>query len=299
MNEDQSSVLLYDETTKRRFLRLAHGQWAGKRFAVDLSVCESPLCGCANVSFVCSPQDTEIQRQDCLRFGLDVIEREVCRTDARKPTPEALALAEAVVAELQEDDWRWLYGHLVGAKQEAMEDADVTKLDAVFPPEIMAGDGSVVGYGEIFPFAHEFAFKIGVDQWLTEDQYCIKPDCECRDVVLQFLHLPDTPVGHKIQVTDEAPAVYYNYKRGTLKTAHAAVPGQPSLRQLVDAMKEANPDFDLEAEHRHLQLKTLYLKALLKAEHAAIPHEPTPPKVGRNDPCPCGSGKKYKKCCGR
>lgn len=29
---------------------------------------------------------------------------------------------------------------------------------------------------------------------------------------------------------------------------------------------------------------------------------PRPPttaqKIGRNDPCPCGSGKKYKKCCG-
>jgi uncharacterized protein len=25
---------------------------------------------------------------------------------------------------------------------------------------------------------------------------------------------------------------------------------------------------------------------------------PLRPKVGRNDPCPCGSGKKYKKCCG-
>ena len=23
------------------------------------------------------------------------------------------------------------------------------------------------------------------------------------------------------------------------------------------------------------------------------------PKVGRNDPCPCGSNKKYKNCCGR
>lgn len=22
-----------------------------------------------------------------------------------------------------------------------------------------------------------------------------------------------------------------------------------------------------------------------------------PPKIGRNDPCPCGSGKKYKACC--
>jgi len=25
----------------------------------------------------------------------------------------------------------------------------------------------------------------------------------------------------------------------------------------------------------------------------------TSPKVGRNDPCPCGSGKKFKQCCGR
>ena len=26
---------------------------------------------------------------------------------------------------------------------------------------------------------------------------------------------------------------------------------------------------------------------------------PARPAVGRNDPCPCGSGKKYKKCCGK
>lgn len=29
------------------------------------------------------------------------------------------------------------------------------------------------------------------------------------------------------------------------------------------------------------------------------PYKRKQPKVGRNDPCPCGSGKKYKKCCGR
>jgi hypothetical protein len=28
------------------------------------------------------------------------------------------------------------------------------------------------------------------------------------------------------------------------------------------------------------------------------PIENTRPKTGRNEPCPCGSGKKYKKCCG-
>lgn len=28
------------------------------------------------------------------------------------------------------------------------------------------------------------------------------------------------------------------------------------------------------------------------------PYIRSTPKIGRNDPCPCGSGKKYKKCCG-
>jgi len=30
---------------------------------------------------------------------------------------------------------------------------------------------------------------------------------------------------------------------------------------------------------------------------SAVPH-PSAPKVGRNEPCPCGSGKKHKRCCG-
>jgi len=29
------------------------------------------------------------------------------------------------------------------------------------------------------------------------------------------------------------------------------------------------------------------------------PAKRTEPKIGRNDPCPCGNGLKYKKCCGR
>jgi SEC-C motif-containing protein len=35
------------------------------------------------------------------------------------------------------------------------------------------------------------------------------------------------------------------------------------------------------------------------AELAGPPVVRESPKVGRNDPCPCGSGKKYKKCCGK
>lgn len=41
------------------------------------------------------------------------------------------------------------------------------------------------------------------------------------------------------------------------------------------------------------KLKKLYLEA--KKANTVVKG----PKIGRNDPCPCGSGKKYKKCCGR
>jgi len=34
-------------------------------------------------------------------------------------------------------------------------------------------------------------------------------------------------------------------------------------------------------------------------ESGAPPQPRQKKKVGRNDPCPCGSGKKYKKCCGK
>ena len=37
-----------------------------------------------------------------------------------------------------------------------------------------------------------------------------------------------------------------------------------------------------------------YREALYEREVAKTLQE----KVGRNDPCPCGSGKKFKKCCG-
>jgi uncharacterized protein YecA (UPF0149 family) len=43
---------------------------------------------------------------------------------------------------------------------------------------------------------------------------------------------------------------------------------------------------------------------LVSDDDAPIPDAPveqakSAETIGRNDPCPCGSGKKYKKCCGK
>lgn len=49
-----------------------------------------------------------------------------------------------------------------------------------------------------------------------------------------------------------------------------------------------------------MDLPSEELRASLLGEITAAAAGPgKPQKVGRNDPCPCGSGKKYKKCCGR
>jgi len=61
-----------------------------------------------------------------------------------------------------------------------------------------------------------------------------------------------------------------------------------------------------EAERQQLAFQHAQASALPEAEQesaqqAEAPQQPMvrdTPKVGRNDPCPCGSGKKYKQCCG-
>lgn len=66
--------------------------------------------------------------------------------------------------------------------------------------------------------------------------------------------------------------------RRKLGLLHFKIAVQEALRQLPDDAKEY---VDIEKFTQDTTVRR------------------TEPKVGRNDPCPCGSGKKYKKCCGR
>jgi preprotein translocase subunit SecA len=81
-----------------------------------------------------------------------------------------------------------------------------------------------------------------------------------------------------------------------------------SVRQidpLVVYKKEGGNYFDsLVASIQHGLVHTIYKASITKKESPAQrqPQKVAVPafkKVGRNDPCPCGSGKKYKHCCGK
>jgi hypothetical protein len=91
-----------------------------------------------------------------------------------------------------------------------------------------------------------------------------------------------------------------------------SVPGETSrgrirslLNKVDDAVGGFRPDEERLAEIALDQRLTIHGKKPVftaerdELEGEDLDEEPVPRgKVGRNDPCPCGSGKKYKKCCG-
>jgi uncharacterized protein len=69
-----------------------------------------------------------------------------------------------------------------------------------------------------------------------------------------------------------------------------------SVERFVPAGESAQDWLD--AEQRRLAERLLTLHAHFAPARAARRQRPlTSEKVGRNEPCPCGSGKKHKKCC--
>src|SRR5690606_24714997 len=72
---------------------------------------------------------------------------------------------------------------------------------------------------------------------------------------------------------------------------------EPMTREQMEEMEQRR----IEAQRRQqLELQHAQTSAMPQAEEATD-GEPARrgPRVGRNDPCPCGSGKKYKQCHGR
>jgi preprotein translocase subunit SecA len=102
------------------------------------------------------------------------------------------------------------------------------------------------------------------------------------------------------------------YKREGMKTFEAMWDSVAErVTDLIYRVEQLNEGFigstwkETEAKHESAPSTS----EIAQQQQAAIDgtqtdHKPEPirirePRVGRNDPCPCGSGKKYKHCCGR
>ncbi|MCY3758210.1 MAG: SEC-C metal-binding domain-containing protein [Acidobacteria bacterium] len=87
------------------------------------------------------------------------------------------------------------------------------------------------------------------------------------------------------------------YKKESFATFEQMMDGieEQSLRYLYLLQPVEDKDKVREMERRQRKQEMV----MGPAEEASEPRRPVVrgPKIGRNEPCPCGSGKKYKKCC--
>ena len=116
------SVLLYDPIKKTHMLEMRNGPWAGKRWSVDLGVCDNPCCGCFRIDFECIPEDaTWYPHAASACFALDAEKHSIYRDAGRKSPAISDSLAQTVVDELADAGWKYLYEFLLGAKQEQLK----------------------------------------------------------------------------------------------------------------------------------------------------------------------------------
>jgi hypothetical protein len=300
---------------------LEHGVFAGQTFIAGLRVCENPCCPCEAVGFESHPAR---QHDACAAapesaaysFDLDVFTRQV--NTAIQPTPDSETLARAVTAEMQEPDWQRLADLFLSTKRRVMKTMDVDGVRAQFPPGTRGKKGAMVGYVEIFPWADALGFPLDNARWMADDMYCVRPGCGCSVSALTFIQMPEkgSNLAHG-SVSSPTLSLYYYYDSGRIELIDQK-PGSPAPDKFVRALRAANSDLDRTLRNRHQQLKRLAertpktrrlasrLASFLRRNDAAETAPAPPParavartaKVGRNDPCPCGSGKKYKKCCG-
>ena len=72
---------------------------------------------------------------------------------------------------------------------------------------------------------------------------------------------------------------------------------QHSEAQSISQVQQRNAQTAMSGESARRQAQNSVMQS--RTQSSTVTVRRSSPKVGRNDPCPCGSGKKYKQCCGR
>jgi SEC-C motif domain protein len=111
-----------------------------------------------------------------------------------------------------------------------------------------------------------------------------------------YLHRTYWPTAKQPYVPEpDAPTIKW-----TRLIVHSHEPGANADTAFVDFsayyFEEGGPELLLaeKSEFKRIDDQWYFTRTI---RNGPAPVKSSTPKVGRNDPCPCGSGKKYKQCC--
>ena len=276
-------------------LVLEQGARAGRCYRCEAAACRNPVCRCEHITLHCLADGPGIGQPDAgnqpvlASLELDLAKHHIHDVKVPETSAEVATLGKSVAEEIQERDWdslRRLYAEL---KQERTEHTDLDSTEAEFPEE--AVEGLTVGYYEILPYAPSVEFPFQSEQWLMDDSYCVKPKCGCHYAALAFWPLR---CNTDQAVTGEPSVLFrYDYRTGSMEDLPDTKDRGAKAPVILEAFKRTQPDLNSFLAVRHATLHRLFQGAISRKRH------PTQtPRPARNAPCPCGSGKKYKRCCG-
>ncbi len=254
--------------------------------------CSNPVCRCGTIEVALRPLRDKNQNGQNLpshRIDIDLIEHMLSSDTENKMHPKELDFANLFLSQLNDKDFEFLFKKHYAHKNKITEQADIDEIDAVFDYEAVEREGEMYAYNDVLPYGDQMHVKVDGEDYLIFDQYCLLPHCSCSDTIIELVSNEDTDIE-----TDDLCSFTLKYAK-----KHWEIPEGISypidLGMIRSAIEEQNPGFYKRLHTRHKKLKSIYLSCRQKN----YSHEPVTntQKIGRNDPCPCGSGKKYKKCC--
>ncbi|MEW6221524.1 MAG: SEC-C metal-binding domain-containing protein [Thermodesulfobacteriota bacterium] len=266
-------------------------------YGVSFDVCANPACACNTVDMILTPVADDHktgQRIPARLVPIDLKGKKVAdKGDVAKRGPER-DFAKSVVKQMDDDDFRSLALYYLAVKQRRTETARPEDVDAWFEYEEIEEKGLLTAYRDILPYADPLLVTLSNERCVVLDLYCLRSSCLCTETVLSVY----PAVRDGITTGKELGSYLVDYRKKTWQLADAAGAGKGWLdpQTARQAMEEQNPSIYEQMGKRHVRLAEIYRHC--RRSQGMIEHKPAQSvKVGRNDPCPCGSGKKYKKCC--
>ena len=164
------------------------------------------------------------------------------------------------------------------------------------PPDLDPRDwkpGAMLSYCEVFADVPDDSFGHGGRWFDVVDLHCIEPDCGCDEAVLLFMEIPpDAPPDEAVDLG----AVHVNAATGAATEFDPDENADPGLLHAAwDALCATHRTVIWLGDRRQ-RLREVGPEILRRWRERNARR--VAPAVGRNDPCPCGSGRKFKKCHG-
>ncbi len=123
----------------------------------------------------------------------------------------------------------------------------------------------------------------------------------CGNHLLDFPREKHRPLIEQLAALgDETDWFFRSFDQNDIEHAFSDSEDHPGWRRFDDPWQFYAPDAIKQRQRRWLREEMEWEEREPLPSHNWTPVETITrdqPKIGRNDPCPCGSGKKYKKCC--